>query len=101
MNDFCKENNLDGTQGDAKVQRTPSATSTRSWGVKGSSIIDMARVYILFFKDKSIKNGSKVILDTLSDLDKLNYAQYSKYPLCSSKIYITHVYMLFIKDKSI
>ena len=31
-------------------------------------------VYILFFKDKSIKNGPKVIMtlsDTLSNLDKL------------------------------
>ena len=39
----------------------------------------MARVYILFFKDKWIQNGPKVImvlLDTLSDLDKLNYGEY-------------------------
>ena len=36
------------------------------------SKIDMAYVYILFFKDKSIQNGPKVIMmrsDTLSDLD--------------------------------
>ena len=68
------------------------------------SKIDMAYVYILFFKDKSIQNGPKVIMvlsDTLSNLDKHNYGEYSKYQLCSSKIDMTYVYMLFFKDKSI
>ena len=44
----------------------------------------MAHVYILIFKDKLIQIGSKLILvlsDTLSDPDKLNYAEYSKYHL--------------------
>ena len=48
--------------------------------------------------------GPKVILglsDTLSDLNKLNHGEYSKYQLCSSKTDMTHVYMLFFKDKSI
>ena len=58
---------------------------------------------MLFFKDKWIQNGPKVIMvlsDTHSDLDKLNQGEYSKYQLCSSKIDMTHVYMLFFKDKS-
>ena len=58
----------------------------------------------LFFKDKWFQNGSKVsmvLLDTLSELDKLNKGEYSKYQLCSSKTDMTHVYMLFFKDKSI
>ena len=59
------------------------------------SKIDTAHVYILFFKDKSIQNGSKVILDTLSDLDKLNYGKYSKYQLCLSKVGMTHVISYF------
>ena len=42
-----------------------------------------------------------VLSDTLSDLDKLNQGEYSKYQLCSSKMDMTHVYMLFFKDKSI
>ena len=47
------------------------------------SKIDMAHVYILLFKDKSIQDGPKVIIvlsETLSDLDKLNYGEY-KYQL--------------------
>ena len=36
--------------------------------------------FILFPK------GIMVLLDTLSDLDKLNQGEYSKYQLCSSKI---------------
>ena len=67
-----------------------------------SSKIYMEHVYILFFKDKWIRNGPKVIMvlsDTLSDLHKLNQGKYSKYQL--SKIYMTHVYMLFFNDKSI
>ena len=59
---------------------------------------------ILFFKNRSIKNGPKVIMvlsDTLSDLNKFNIGKYSKYQLCSSKTDITHVNMLFFKDKSI
>ena len=43
----------------------------------------------------------KRLSDTLSDLDKLNQGEYSKYQLCSSKIDMAHVNMLFIKDKSI
>ena len=42
-------------------------------------------VYILFFIDKSIYIGPKVIMvlsDTLSDLNKLNYGEYIKYQLC-------------------
>ena len=57
--------------------------------------IDMAHVYLLFFKVKSIWNGSKVIMvlsDTHSNLDKLNYGKYNKYQLCSSKIDMTHVH---------
>ena len=45
-------------------------------------------VYILFFKSKSIQNGSKVIMvlsDTPSNLEKLNYGEYSKCQLCSSR----------------
>ena len=45
------------------------------------SKIDMAHVYILFYKDKSNWNGPKVIMVlsyTLSDLEKLNYGEYSK-----------------------
>ena len=64
----------------------------------------MAHVYTLFAKDRWIQNGPKVImvlLDTLSDLDKLNQGEYSKYQLCSSKFDMTDVYMLFFKDKSI
>ena len=58
--------------------------------------------HILFFKDKTIQNGSKEILvlsDNLSDLDKLNYDEHSKYQLCSSKIDVSHVYKLFFKGK--
>ena len=58
---------------------------------------DMAHVYVLFFKDKSIQNGPKVIMvlsDALSYLDKLNYCEYSKYQLCSSKIFNGHVDIL-------
>ena len=36
-----------------------------------------------------------MLLGTLSDLDKLNYDEDSKYQVCSSKIDRTHVYMLF------
>ena len=46
----------------------------------------MVHVYILFLKDKLIQNGHKVIMvlsDSLRDLDKLNYCEYSKYQLCS------------------
>ena len=32
-----------------------------------------------------------VLSDTLSDLDKLNYGELSKYQLCSSKIDIANV----------
>ena len=50
------------------------------------SKIDMTQVvYILFFIDKSIYIGPKVIMvlsDTLSDLNKLNYGEYIKYQLC-------------------
>ena len=42
-----------------------------------------------------------MLSDTLSDLDKLNQGEYSKYQLCASKIDMTPVYMLFFKDKSI
>ena len=42
-----------------------------------------------------------VLSDTLSDLDKFNYGEHSKYQLCSWKINMPHVYMLFFKDKSI
>ena len=42
-----------------------------------------------------------MLLDTISDLVKLNQGKYSKYQLCSSKTDITQVYMLFFKDKSI
>ena len=45
-----------------------------------------------------MQNVIMVLLHTLSDLDKLNYGEHSKYRLCSSKIYLTHVYMLFFKD---
>ena len=45
--------------------------------------------------------GIKMLSDTLSDLVKLNYGEYSKYQLCSSKIDMTHVCMVFFKDKSI
>ena len=44
------------------------------------SKIDMAHVYILFFIDKWIQNGPKLIMvlsHTLSDLDKLNQDEYS------------------------
>ena len=59
------------------------------------SKIDMAHVYILFFKNKSLQNGPKVImviLDTLSDLEKLNYGEYNKYQLCSSKFVCINIY---------
>ena len=52
----------------------------------------MAHVYILFFEDESIQKGPKVIIVlsvTLSDLDKLNYGEYSKYRLCTSIIDMT------------
>ena len=52
----------------------------------------MAHVYLLFFNNKSIQNGPELIMvlsDALSDLDKVNYGEYSKYQLCSSKIYTT------------
>ena len=52
-------------------------------------------VYILF--DELIWNGTMVIMmlsDTLSNLDKLDQAEYSKYKLCSSKFYMAHVYVL-------
>ena len=56
-------------------------------------------------EDKTIQNVSKVMImvlsDTLSNLDKLNYSQYSKSQLCSSKIDMTIVYILSFKDKSI
>ena len=42
-----------------------------------------------------------VLSDTLSDLNKLNYREYSEDQLYSSKIYMTHVYKLIFKDKSI
>ena len=59
----------------------------------------MAHVCILLFKDKSIKNGAmviKMLLDTLSDLDKLNNGEYSKYHLFSTKTDMAN-----FKDKSI
>ena len=49
------------------------------------SKIDKAHVYILFFRDESIQNGPVVYMvlsDTLSDLVKLNYDEYSKYQVC-------------------
>ena len=54
----------------------------------------MWHMLILFFKDKSIQNGPKVsmvLLDTLSDLDKLNCVEYK---LCSPKIDMAHVDIL-------
>ena len=54
------------------------------------------------FQDKSILNGfimiMKMLLDTLSDLAKLNHGEYSKYQLCSPKIDMAHVYILLFKD---
>ena len=38
-----------------------------------------------------------MLSDTLSDLDKLNHGEYSKYQLCSSKIDMVDVYILFFK----
>ena len=64
------------------------------------SKVDMAHVYIPFFKDKWIQNCPKlimVLLDTLSDLYELNQGKYSKYQLCLSKFDMTHVYILFSK----
>ena len=52
----------------------------------------MAHVYILFLKDKSIKNGPRVIKilsGTHSHLDKLNQGEYSKYQIWS-KIDLDH-----------
>ena len=51
---------------------------------------------------RAILNGKKTILDTLTDLDKLNYGEYSKYQLCSSKIdmALAHVDILKCEDKS-
>ena len=46
----------------------------------------------------------KVIMmlsDTHSDLDKLNYGEYSKYQLCLSKFDMAHVSMIYFKGKSI
>ena len=61
-------------------------------------------MFILFFKDKWIQNGPKVIMvlsNTLSDLNKLNPGEFSMYQLCSPKIDMTHVYLLFFKGKLI
>ena len=41
-----------------------------------------------------------VLLDTLSDLNKLNYGLYSKYQLYSPKIDIAHVDILSIQSGS-
>ena len=73
MNDFWKENNLDGSQGHLKALGHPKRPrQAQPWGVKQVP-------FIYIFKDKSIKNCPKVI----SNLDKLNKGDYSKYQLCS------------------
>ena len=151
MNDFWKENDLDGSQGDlralghpqrprqaqpwgvqqvpfifikmniwnmfherfsqrkrsgwvprwSKGSRTPSATLTSStMGSTASTIYIHKNEHFKYvswtiFEKKTIWIGPKVIWglsDTLSDLDKLNLGEYSKYQLCSSIIDMFYVY---------
>ena len=56
-----------------------------------------------FWKENDLdeSQGDLGLSDTLSDLNKLNQGEFSKYQLSSSKIDMTHVYMLFFKEKSI
>ena len=55
MNDFRKENDLDGSQGDLRAlghpQRPRQAQPRRVQQVPCSSKNDMTHVYILFFKE--------------------------------------------------
>ena len=51
----------------------------------------MAHVYIIHI----------FLSDTLSDLDKFIYGEYSKHQLCSSWFDMAHVYIVFLKDKLI
>ena len=63
----------------------------------------MAYIYLLFFKDKSIQNGPEEIIVLLGHPQRsrgINYGQYSKYQLCSSKSDMAYVNILFFKDKS-
>ena len=78
----------------SKGSRTPSATLTSStMGSTASTIYihkneHLKHVSWTIFAKKTICMGPKVIWglsDTLSDLDKLNQGEYSKYQLCSSK----------------
>ena len=56
------------------------------------------------FEKKTIWIGPKVIRrlsNSLSDLDKLNHGEYSKYYLYSYKTDVAHIYLLFFIEKSI
>ena len=83
-----------------KLSQTPSATlsSTTMRSSASSTPVHHKLIWCMFiyyfFKDKSIQNGPKVISvlsDTLSDLNKLNYVEYSTYQLCSQKIGMAYV----------
>ena len=90
--------------------RTPSATSTSSTmgSTASTSYVHQKLTWHMFICCFSKTNRFKTVpawyrvikrlSDTLSDLNKLNQGEYSKYQLCSSKIDMTHVYMLFFKE---
>ena len=40
-----------------------------------------------------------MLSETLSNLEKLNQCEYSKYQLCLSKFDMAHVYILYFKEK--
>ena len=160
MNDFWKENDMDGSQGDPRAlghprrprqtqpwgaqqvpvmfikmniwnmfherflkrkrsgwvprwsegSRTPSATSTSSTKASTTSTsYDHQNLtwhmFICYFSKtnwfKTVPAWYRVIKmlsDTLSDLDKLNHGEFSKYHLCSSKIGMKHVYLPLFKN---
>ena len=90
--------------------RTPLATSTNPTmgSTASTSYVHQKLTWHMFicyfsktnrFKTVPARYGViKRLSDTLSDLDKLNQGEYSKYHLCSSKIDMTHVYILFFKE---
>ena len=103
MNDFWKENDLDGSQGDLKALGNPQRPrQAQPWGEQQVPFIFIknwhgARLYTIF-KDKSNQNCPKLIM-VLSDT--LRNLEYRKYQLCSSEIDMTNGHILFFKDKSI
>ena len=77
-----------------RCSRTLSRSrQAQPWGVEQVPFMSIKNWYgaclYTIFKDKSIQNDPEVIMVlsvTLSDLDKLNYGEYSKYQLYVSKL---------------